>query len=71
MSDLEQRATDLRTEIASIKGRLAGTIDEAERYQLHTRLNACIRESLALIDQRLQASRASLTEPLRERRVGD
>jgi len=70
----ENRAVALRAEIERIKSALVIATDEAERGDLYMRLNACIRESLALIDQRLQAYWVRQTapeQPLRERHTGE
>jgi len=67
MDNLEQRATELRAEIDRLKAALLATTTESERFQLHAQMDTCIRESLALIEQRLQLSQASR---LRERQVG-
>jgi hypothetical protein len=70
----EDRAVALRADIERIKSALLITTDEPARGDLHMRLNACIRESLALIDQRLQAYWARQTvpeEPLRERHTDE
>ncbi|HEU5102202.1 MAG TPA: hypothetical protein VFU22_24435 [Roseiflexaceae bacterium] len=71
MDILEQRANELRAEIVRLKDALQSATNEAERFELHAQINTCIRESLALIDQRLQASRAANAIPPYERQVGD
>jgi hypothetical protein len=78
MSDLDQQVATLRTEMDRVKAALQTTTDEAERAALHMRLNACIRASIQLIDERIQAFDAylrarqqSAPEPLRERSVGE
>lgn len=70
MDALEQRATEVRAEIERLKSALLVTTNKTERFEVHARLNACIRESLALVEQRLQAPRAEGTTSLRERQAG-
>jgi hypothetical protein len=53
MDNLEERFAAIRQEIDRLKVALQTTVDDAERHEIHTRINACIRESLQLIDQRL------------------
>ena len=53
MDDVLQRFEAIRHEIDSLKTALQGATDDAERHELHARINDCIRESLQLIDQRL------------------
>jgi hypothetical protein len=67
MDSLDRRAEELRAEIDRLKTALLATTTETERFELHAQLDTCIRESLALIEQRLQISQAFR---LRERRVG-
>jgi hypothetical protein len=70
MDNLEQRAAELRAEIDELKAALVAATDEDTRFGLHARVDRCIRESLALIEQRLQNYYAQNAEPLREREVG-
>jgi hypothetical protein len=70
MNTLEQRGTELRAEIDQLKSALQVTTNVSDRFELHGRLNSCIRESLALIEQRLQAACSAGTTLLRERQVG-
>jgi hypothetical protein len=70
MDTLERRATELRAELDQLKSALLAATDESERFELHQRINACIRESLTLIERRLQAGRAANAIPLQERQVG-
>jgi hypothetical protein len=70
MNTLEQRSTELRAEIDQLKSALQVTTNVSDRFELHGRLNCCIRESLALVEQRLQAAYAADTTLLRERQVG-
>jgi hypothetical protein len=67
MDSLEQRATELRAEIDRLKSALQTATNEAERFELHGQINSCIRESLVLIEQRLQVTQAAR---LRERQIG-
>ena len=81
MSDLEQRVAALRAEMDGLKAALQTATDEAERCELHMRLNDCIRASMRLIDERIQACTAYLQdkqrrtaaehETLYERSVGE
>jgi hypothetical protein len=61
MSQIESQAVTLRLEIERLKIALQTTNDDDERYLLHTRLNECIRKSMQLIDQRIEACNAALT----------
>jgi hypothetical protein len=70
MDNLEQRAAELRAEIGKLKEALVAATDEDTRFELHTRVDRCIRESLALIEQRLQNYYDQNAKPLREREVG-
>jgi hypothetical protein len=68
MDPLDQRASELQAQIGRLKSALQGTTSEAERSNVHAQIDRCIRESLALIEQRLQ--RVELNR-LRERQVGE
>jgi CHASE3 domain sensor protein len=79
MDNLEQHFAAIRQEIDRLKVALQTTVDDAERHQLHTQINACIRESLRLIDQRLGLRTAATDavsvkvptdQPASERSVG-
>jgi len=74
MRTMEHRTALLRAEIEHIKGYLLIATDETERLELSIRLTVCLRESIALINQRLQllsTEPAALNVPLRERHAGD
>jgi hypothetical protein len=81
MDDVEQRFAAIRHEIDNLKVALQMTADDTERLQLHARINACIRESIGLIDQRLGSRNADAADvasgsvpadqAARERSVGD
>jgi hypothetical protein len=80
MDDVQQRFVAIRHELDELKVALQTTTDDAERHQLHTRINDCIRASLQLIDQRLNRYNATVNaapETIREdqmssqRSVGD
>ena len=73
MADIEQRFAAIRQEIDRLRTALQTSVDDAERHQLHARLNECIRESIRLVDQRLQPYATGRTDPalLLERQVGD
>jgi hypothetical protein len=73
MDEREKRAAALRAELERLKSALVITTDQAERHQIHRRINTCISQSLALIDWRLQIYWDTQTvsqEPLRERQAG-
>jgi hypothetical protein len=53
MDDVQQHFLAIRHEIDSLKAALQTAVDDAERHRLHTRINDCIRESLQLVDRRL------------------
>jgi hypothetical protein len=54
MLDLEQRFAALRQEIDQLKAALQTTTGDLERHALHRRINECIRESIRLLDTRLE-----------------
>jgi hypothetical protein len=54
MDETEERAAALRAEIDRLKTVLSLTVDEAQRHEVHRRINICIRQSLALIEHRQQ-----------------
>jgi hypothetical protein len=68
MAHVEHDLAAIRQEIAALRIALQTTSQEQARYELHTRLNACIRESLRLINQRTTASSG---DTARERSVGE
>ena len=53
MDNVEQHFAAIRQEIDRLKVALQAAVDDTERHQLHSEINACIRQSLRLIDQRL------------------
>jgi hypothetical protein len=64
---MEQRRMELHAEIERTKDLLLVTTDELGRRRLHARINACLRENIALIDQRLQSQLANRPLTLQER----
>lgn len=80
MDNLEERFAAIRQEIDRLKIGLQTAVDDAERHEIHTRINACIRESLHLIDQRLERRYVNTNaafgntpadQAINERSVGD
>jgi hypothetical protein len=53
MDKVEEHFAAIRQEIDRLKVALQTTVDDAERHQLHSQINTCIRASLRLIDQHL------------------
>jgi predicted nucleic acid-binding Zn-ribbon protein len=55
MLDIESHFAAIRQKIDHLKAILQTTTDDAQRYDLHERLDECIRESMGLMDRQLQS----------------
>jgi predicted nucleic acid-binding Zn-ribbon protein len=62
MLDIESHFAAIRQKIDRLKASLQTTTDDAERYDLHERLDECIRESMGLMDRQLQSYAADRGE---------